>query len=525
MGEAHDFVIVGGGSAGCVLAARLSEDPKNRVLLLEAGARPAQKEFRIPAAFSKLFRSSYDWAFYTEEQSRLGNRKLYWPRGKALGGSSSINAMIYIRGNRQDFDDWKNLGNNGWSYSEVLFYFKKSENQTRIDSEYHAKGGPLWVADLRTVNPLSHAFVEAALELDFPANSDFNGTQQEGFGFYQVTQKRGARCSAADAFLAPAEGRKNLIIETGTHATRLLIEGRRAVGVAYIKNGKQEKARAEREVLVCCGSVQSPQLLMLSGIGPADHLHALKIPVAADLPGVGENLQDHLFLAVAYACKKPVTLDQAETLPNLLRYLAFRRGPLTSNVAESGGFLKITSGAQAPDLQFHFGPVYYLDHGFERPEGHGFSIGPTLLRPKSRGRIRLRSADPLAAPAIQPNYLSDESEVHIFVEGIKLARRLAQTKAFAPYCGAEHRPGSEARSDEAIVAYIRKSAETVYHPAGTCKMGNDATAVVDDTLRVHGIDGLRVVDASIMPVLVGGNTNAATIMIAEKAADLIRQQN
>ena len=518
----HDFVIVGAGSAGCVLARRLSDDPKTTVLLLEAGGPATQKEFAIPAAFSKLFRSPHDWAFYTEPQPHLANRKLYWPRGKVLGGSSSINAMIYIRGHRQDFGHWRSLGNAGWSFADVLPYFKKSENQTRIASEYHGQGGPVCVSDLRTVNPLSRAFVEAAAELGFPLNPDFNGAQQEGFGLYQVTQQRGKRCSAADAFLEPARHRSNLTIHTGAHATRILFDERRAVAVDYLRDGKPEEARAAREILVCCGSVQSPQLLMLSGIGPADHLRSLDIPLVADLPGVGQNLQDHLFLAVSYRCKKPITLDKAETLANFLKYLVLKKGPLTSNVSESGGFVAITPGAPAPDLQFHFGPVYYLNHGFDRPEGHGFSIGPTLLRPKSRGRITLDSADPLAPPAIQPNYLSEESDVCVLVQGIHLARRLAQTKAFSFFCGGEYCPGKDIQTEEALADYVRKSAETVYHPVGTCKMGNDAMAVVDDQLRVHGVQGLRVVDASIMPTLIGGNTNATTIMIAEKAADLLR---
>jgi choline dehydrogenase len=519
----YDFIIVGAGSAGCVLARRLSDDPHTTVLLLEAGAAPTQREFSVPAAFSKLFRSPHDWAFYTEPQPHLANRKLYWPRGKVLGGSSSINAMVYIRGHQSDFDHWHSLGNHGWSFSSVLPYFKKSEHQTRIVSDYHGQGGPLCVSDLRTVNPLSRAFVEAAAELGFPINPDFNGAQQEGFGLYQVTQRRGKRCSAATAFLDPVRKRPNLTVHTGAHATRLLFAKSRATGVAYLRDGRPEEGRASREVLLCCGSVQSPQLLMLSGIGPADHLRPLDIPVIADLPGVGQNLQDHLFLAVAYACSKPITLDKAETLGNFLRYLAFRTGPLTSNIAEAGGFLTITPGAPAPDLQYHFGPVFYLNHGFDRPDAHGFSIGPTLLRPKSRGRITLRSADPLAPPLIQPNYLSEPCDLRILVEGIRLARRFAQTKAFATYCGAEHCPGSATESDNALAAYVRKSAETVYHPAGTCKMGRDPLAVVDDQLRVHGVEALRVVDASIMPMLIGGNTNAATLMIAEKASDLIRQ--
>jgi choline dehydrogenase len=518
----YDFVIVGAGSAGCVLARRLTDDPNTTVLLLEAGGPAKQKEFAIPAAFSKFFRSSHDWAFYTDPQPHLANRRLYWPRGKVLGGSSSINAMIYIRGHRQDFDHWRNLGNVGWSFADVLPYFKKSEHQTRIVSEYHGRSGPLCVSDLRTVNPLSRVFVEAAAELGFPLNPDFNGAQREGFGLYQVTQHRGKRCSAANAFLDPIRKRPNLTVHTGAHATRVLFDKRRAVAVAYLRDGKAEEARAVREILVSCGSVQSPQLLMLSGIGPADHLRSLDISVVVDLPGVGQNLQDHLFLAVSFQCKKPITLDKAETLVNFLKYLAFKKGPLTSNVAESGGFVTITPGAPAPDLQFHFGPAYYLNHGFDRPEGHGFSIGPTLLRPKSRGRITLHSADSLAPPAIQPNYLSEESDVCVLVQGISLARRLAQTQAFASYCGEEYCPGKDIQSAQALAAYVGKAAETVYHPVGTCKMGNDAMAVVDDQLRVRGVQGLHVVDASIMPTLIGGNTNATTLMIAEKAADLIR---
>ena len=524
MPASYDYVIVGAGSAGCVLANRLSEDPETKVLLLEAGGPDDKREIRIPAAFSKLFRSRFDWAFFTEPQAHLHQRRLYWPRGKVLGGSSSINAMVYIRGNRRDYDGWRDLGNRGWSFQDVLPYFKKSEDQQRGASEYHGAGGPLHVADLRSVNPLSRAFVEAGVEIGLARNEDFNGPEQEGVGLYQVTQKHGRRHSAADAYLKPVLERKNLTVRTGARVTGVLLEKRRAAGVSCVRDQQSETLRAAREVLLCGGAVHSPHLLMLSGIGPADSLRALGVAVAQDLPGVGQNLQDHLFLPVAYECTQPVSLDRVETLGNFLRYQLFGRGPLTSNIAEAGGFTRTRPSLAVPDLQFHFGPVYYLNHGFVRPKGYGFSIGPTLIRPESRGSITLRSSDPFASPAIQPNYLSSDAELQVLIEGIKLARRIGGAGPFDRFRGAEQFPGAAAQRDDALAEYVRSSAETVYHPAGTCKMGHDAMAVVDDELRVRGLENLRVADASIMPTLVGGNTNAPTIMIAEKAADLLRQK-
>jgi choline dehydrogenase len=524
MPESYDYVIVGAGSAGCVLANRLSEDPKTTVLLLEAGGPDDDQKIRIPVAFSKLFQSRFDWAFFTEAQAHLHQRRLYWPRGKVLGGSSSINAMVYIRGNRHDYDRWRDLGNRGWGFQDVLPYFKKSEDQQRGASEYHGAGGPLHVADLRSVNPLSRAFVEAGVEIGFARNEDFNGPEQEGVGLYQVTQKRGRRHSAADAYLKPVLERKNLTVRTGACVTHLLLEQKCAAGVNCVRGQQSETLRAAREVILCAGAIHSPHLLMLSGIGPADSLRALGISVAQELPGVGQNLQDHLFLAVAYECTQPVSLDRAETLGNYLRFLLFGRGPFTSNVAEAGGFTRTRPGLAAPDLQFHFGPVYYLNHGFARPDGHGFSIGPTLIRPESHGAITLRSADPFATPIIQPNYLSSDADLKVLVEGIKLARRIGAAGPFDRFRGAEQFPGAAAQRDDALAEYVRRSAETVYHPAGTCRMGQDTMAVVDDELRVRGLENLRVADASIMPTLVGGNTNAPTIMIAEKAADLIWQK-
>jgi len=515
----YDYIIVGAGSAGCVLANRLTEDPHTCVLLLEAGGPDNKKEVHIPAAFAKLFKSPCDWAYSTEPQENLNGRQLFWPRGKLLGGSSSMNAMIYIRGHRQDFDRWCESGNEGWSFDDVLPYFKAAEHQERGENEYHGTGGPLNIADLRLVNPLSHAFVEAGTELGFPSNKDFNGAEQEGFGIYQVTQKGGKRCSAAAAYLKPALRRSNLTVRTGAHVTRLLVEGKRVTGVEYILNGRAENVEASKEVILSGGAINSPQLLMLSGIGDAERLKQAGISTVLDLPGVGENLQDHLFVAVAYSCTQPVSLANAETLRNLANYLLFKKGPLTSNVAEAGAFVKTDSSLPAPDLQFLFGPAYYLNHGFTRPEGHGFTIGPALIHPKSRGHIRLRSNDPFEAPSIQPRYLEDDADMQVLIDGVKIACELADTKAFSKYRG---QAMCDFQNDKEIADYIRNMVETVYHPVGTCKMGTDTMAVVDSHLLVHGMENLRVVDASIMPDIVGGNPNAAVIMIAEKAADMIR---
>ncbi|HKY29027.1 MAG TPA: choline dehydrogenase [Pyrinomonadaceae bacterium] len=520
----YDYIIVGAGSAGCVLANRLTEDPRTRVLLLEAGGPDKKQEIHIPAAFAKLFKSPCDWAYYTEPQQNLNDRRLYWPRGKMLGGSSSMNAMIYIRGHRNDYDKWHDLGNEGWAFSDVLPYFKKAEHQERGASEYHGTDGPLNVSDLRSINPLSRAFVEAGQDLGFTINADFNGAQQEGFGFYQVTQKGGKRCSTAAAYLKPILRRTNLTVLTHAQATRLVIEGKKAVGVEYRKDGRSEKAIANREIILSGGTINSPQLLMLSGIGPGAQLHEAGISTMVDLPGVGENLQDHLFVSVAYACTQPVTLANAEAKKNIANYLLFKKGPLTSNVAEAGAFTKTDASLPAPDLQFHFGPVYYLNHGFTRPEGHGFTIGPTLIRPLSRGYLTLRSSDPFEAPSIQPRYLESETDMQVLVNGVKMACELAQTKAFSAYRGPAVCDGLQMCGNNEIADYVRNTVETIYHPVGTCKMGTDAMAVVDARLRVHEIKNLRVVDASVMPEIIGGNPNAAVIMIAEKAADLIKEE-
>ena len=521
----YDYIIIGAGSAGCVLANRLSEDPKVKVLLLEAGGPDKRKEIHIPLAFSKLFKTPCDWGYYTEPEAALENRSLYWPRGKVLGGSSSINAMIYIRGHRADYDGWRDLGNAGWGYQEVLPFFKKSEKQERGGSEYHGASGPLEVSDLRCVNPLSEAFIAAGEEAGYQRNRDFNGEQQEGFGVYQVTQSKGKRHSAAAAFLHPVITRPNLTVRTDAQVFGIYFEGRRAAIVSFQQRGNSAQERAEREIILCAGAIGSPQLLMLSGVGPAAHVRAFDIPVVCDSPGVGANLQDHPCCGVVFECSQPVSLAAAESLSNLLRYLCFKKGPLTSNVAEAGGFLRTSPECKFPNLQFHFGAGYFVEHGFQTFDGHAFAFGPTLLHPYSRGEIRLRSSNPLDAPAIRANYFSDPRDMEVMLEGVKLSRELASTKAMAPYRKREMHPGPEVRDDQGLRQHIRKFVETLYHPVGTCKMGNDGSAVVDSELRVHGVEGLRVVDASIMPTIVGGNTNAPTIMITEKAAEMIKSRS
>jgi choline dehydrogenase-like flavoprotein len=522
LNQSYDYIIVGAGSAGCVLAARLSEDPQASVLLLEAGGPDDAREIHIPAAFSKLFKGPLDWNYETEPEPRLNNRRLYWPRGKVLGGSSSINAMIYVRGNPLDYDCWKSFGNDGWGFADVLPYFKKSENQERGASEFHGTGGPMNVADLRTVNPLTQAFLAGAEELGILRNPDFNGARQEGAGLNQVTQRDGRRVSAADAFLKPAMKRPNLTVLTRVHATRAHLEKNRAVGIAYVNEGAAQEARARGEVILAGGSINSPQLLLLSGIGPADEVRRSGVTPVHDLPGVGKNLQDHLMVSVGSLCTKAVSLESAESLGNFMRYIFLKSGPLVSNVAEAGLFLRTRPDLRVPDLQLLFGPAYYVNHGLTRLQKHAFGFGPTLITPESRGEITLRSPNPLEAPAIRANYLASDADLRTLVEGVRLARRIVATKAFDPYRGEEMTPGKSVASEEEIADFIRAESQTLYHPVGTCKMGNDAAAVVDARLRVRGLDGLRVVDASVMPKIPAGNTNAPTIMIAEKAAEMIR---
>jgi choline dehydrogenase len=497
-----DYIVIGAGAAGCVLASGLSENRECNVLLIEAGPPDRKREIHIPAAFSKLFKTPLDWNFATEPQENLNGRRLYWPRGKMLGGSSSMNAMVYIRGRPADFDGWRDLGNQGWGFEDVLPFFKRVEAAVSITG-------------LKSVNPLSQAFVDACKQTGMRLNPDFNDASQEGAGLFRVMQKNGRRWSAEDAYLRPALQRGNLTVWTGIQASRILIENGRAVGIEYFQKGETQQVRASREVILSAGAIGSPQLLLLSGIGPLKQLEAQGISVQADLAGVGENLQDHLSVGESYFCTQPVSLTDIETFSNLVKYFVLKNGPLTSNIAEAGAFVKSKPGLAECDLEFHFAPVHYIDHGFAKPGGHGFSLGPSLLTPKSRGRITLRSPDPLQPPAIDPGYLSDPDDMPPLVEGIRLARRIAAAAAFDPFRG---KPVFDEDDPE---AHVRGRAETLYHPAGTCKMGGDPMSVVSPQLDVHGIAGLRVVDASVMPVIVGGNTQAATMMIAEKAVQMI----
>lgn len=518
----YDYIIVGAGSAGSVLANRLSADPDTRVLVLEAGGSHKHMNVDTPAAFSKLFQTKRDWNYFTQPEPGADDRQLYLPRGKMLGGSSSMNAMIYIRGNRVDYDGWAAGGCEGWSYEAVLPYFKKSEHNARGADAYHGVDGPLNVADQRSVNELSLAFVDAAVDIGYPRNADFNGVDQVGVGAYQVTQKKGARWSTANAYLVPAMKRRNLTIRTDAHASRIVIEGGKAVGVEYRRNGESLSDRADGEVIVSGGAYNTPQLLMLSGIGPAAHLSEFDIEVAVDNANVGAHLQDHPVIMNIFKVSKAVSLAHAEKPARLAEYLLFKKGMLSSNVGEAGGFVHTRDGLEGPDIQFHFAPGYFNRHGFEIIDGDAMTVGPTLVAPKSRGHVRLRNANPSVHPDILSQALSHPDDLRSLVDGMKITRQIAHSRVFDAYQGGELHPGDDAKTDDELAAYIRSKAELLYHPSGTARMGPDpSNAVVDPQLRVFGVDGLRVVDASVMPTVVRGNTNAPTIMIAEKAADLI----
>jgi choline dehydrogenase-like flavoprotein len=522
-----DYVIVGAGSAGCVLANRLSASGKHSVLLLEAGPRDTNIWIHVPLGYGKLFKEkSVNWMYQTEPEPGLGGRQVFQPRGKVLGGSSSINGLLYVRGQHEDYDRWRQRGNVGWGFDDVLPYFKKAENQTRGADDYHGTGGPLSVSDWRHADPLSEAFVKAAVETGIPFNPDFNGARQEGAGFFQTTTRRGRRASSAFCYLRPAKDRKNLAIETSALAQRIVFEGRRARAVEYRQNGNLRNARARKEVLVSSGAYNSPQLLQLSGVGPAELLKQHGIAVVLDAPGVGNDLQDHMQVRIITRCAKTITLNDIVNHPVRrtlagLQYAAFRRGPLTIAAGTSGAFFKTNPRLATPDIQIHFIPFSTDKMGEKLHSFSGFTASVCQLRPESRGSLKIRSADPSDPPEIRINYLATESDRTAFLDGIRILRRILAAPALEPYCVNEAYPGSDKTNDEDLLDFCRKTGSTVYHPTSTCRMGNDSLAVVDQRLRVRGIEALRVVDASIMPDLMSGNTNAPTIMIAEKASDMI----
>ncbi|HEY6578564.1 MAG TPA: choline dehydrogenase [Rhizomicrobium sp.] len=527
MNRKFTFVIVGAGSAGCVLANRLSATPEHTVLLIEAGGRDRSPMIHMPAGIPALLGkpNPHNWYLETEPQPRLGGRRLYWPRGRGWGGSSSINGMIYIRGDARDYDRWRQLGCEGWSFSEVLPYFKRAESNENGADQFHGADGPLSVSNSRSPNPLFRAFIEAGRQAGHRMAEDFNGLSQEGFGRYQLTIREGRRCSASAAYLRPVLGRRNLTVASHAHATRVLFENGRATAIEYVQKGRVQVAHAEREVVLSGGAVHTPQLLMLSGVGDASILRPLGIPMIVDLKGVGRNLQDHLDCSIQHECTQPITLfSQLHPLNAArtgLQYLLFGSGIGTSQGLESGAFLKSRPDVETPDLQLHFIAALMFDHTRRKADRHGYMAHVCHLRPQSRGCISLRSADPLAPPLIQPNYLAVEDDARVLREGVRLVRDVFAQAAFDPYRGAELMPGPKVRTEAEIDAFVRATAETIYHPVGSAKMGRDGESVVDPTLKVHGVEGLRVVDASVMPDLVSGNTNAPTIMIAEKAADMM----
>ena len=523
-----DYVVVGAGSAGCVLADRLSEDGA-RVVLLEAGPSDWHPMIHVPAGALHLRANPVvNWNYYAEAEEGTGNRPLHWPRGRVLGGTSSINGMLYVRGNPADYDGWAQMGCRGWSYADVLPYFKKSERYVSGESEYRGKAGPLLVEDYRTILPLTHRFVEAAREAGFPLTRDYNGAQQEGVGYSQMTRRGRLRGSTARTFLAEARRRQNLRVETKAVATRLLFDGRRCTGVAFRQNGSDRRVAAEREVIVSGGTVNSPHLLQISGIGPARHLQSIGVEVVHELPGVGANLSDHFAVRVTHRVKDEVSVNQlargVRLAREVARFAATGRGALTFGVTTAMVFCRSREGLASPDLQLLFTPGSYDPEGIGRLEREpGMTIVVCAVRPDSRGTIMARSADPLQPPAIRPNYLSAASDEQVILSGTRYARRIFAASPLARHSAAETMPGSDMNADDALVDFMHRAGMNLHHPVGTCRMGEDPMAVVDSRLRVRGLTGLRVVDASVMPTVTTGNTNAPTIMIGEKGAAMIRE--
>jgi choline dehydrogenase len=519
--DRYDYIIVGAGAAGCVVANRLSEDPSTTVLLLEAGGRDWSPLIHMPVGFTKLTGPKVNWGFETVPQAQLNNRSMWYPQGRTIGGSTSINAMIYIRGHKQDYEKWAAMGNDGWGYEQVLPFFRRAEHNERLNDKYHGSEGPMNVTEQIQHNELSKAFVRAAQELGLAFNPDFNGAVQDGVGYYDVTQRNARRESASTAYLRPARKRRNLTILPHALGTQVIVENGRATGLRYTVKGKPALAHANREVVLSGGSVNSPRLLLLSGIGPADELRALGIDVAHDLPGVGKNFQDHMDVYLT-ADTTPVSYNSSDrpdkAAAALLQYALYRTGPITASVCEAGMFVRSSDAVSSPDIQMHCLPAYVIDHGRQRVKGHGMTINTCNLRPKSVGSVTLRSADPSASPAIDPAFLNDPDDWKISLEGFRWGREMLATQAFAPFVKKEYTPGKDVQTDKEIRQYIKAWAKTDYHPVGSCKMGEDDLAVVDQQLRVHGLSGLRVIDASIMPSLISGNTQATSTMIGEKGA-------
>jgi choline dehydrogenase len=527
-GEAYDFIVIGAGSAGCVLANRLSADPRNRVLLLEAGGPDRNLWLHLPIGYYRtIFNTRLGWGYETEPDPNLNGRQIPWPRGKVLGGSSAINGLVYIRGQKEDFDHWRRLGNPGWSFEDVLPHFKRAEDQHRGADEFHGTGGPLAVSDAGQ-HELCEAYISACAELGIPRNEDFNGADQEGAGYFQLTTRRGLRCSTAVGYLRPAKRRPNLRIETGALVTRVAFAGRQARGVRYRQNGRELSAEAQREIVLAGGAINSPQVLQLSGVGPAEHLREHGIAVVHELPGVGANLQDHFQARSVYRCTKPITLNDRVRSPFQkvlmgLEWLLYRTGPLTVGAGQGAIFARTRAELATPDIQFHI-LLFSADRpGTPLHRFSGFTASVCQLRPESRGTVLLRSADPTEKPRITANYLATETDRRCITAGLQLARRLSETEALRPYIAEEIEPGPERVGDEEMLAYARARGGTIFHPSSSCAMGpaSHPLAVVDHELRVHGLSGLRVADASIMPTVVSGNTNAACIMIGEKCADLM----
>ncbi len=537
--DSFDYIVVGAGSCGSVLAGRLSEDPSTRVLLLEAGPRDTSLWIHLPIGYGKtMWDPRVNWKFETDPDPGMNNRRIYWPRGKTLGGSSSINGLIFIRGQREDYDHWAALGNDGWSFDDVLPYFIRSEGNERGASEWHGAGGPLKVSDIGGKNELIEAFIAGAQELGVPRTDDFNGPRQEGAGYYQLNTYRGWRCSAAKAYLSPARSRSNLRIECNAHATGIVFEGRRAVGVKYMQGGVEKIASSNSEVLLAAGALQSPQLLQLSGIGPAALLQEFGVPVVNALEGVGENLQDHLQFRLQYECTKPITTnDELNSLGGRMKigmqWLASRSGPLAVGINQGGCFMRALRDNDVsadervrPDMQFHVATLSADMAGGKVHPFPGFTFSVCQLRPTSRGYVRIRSLDPFEPPSMQPHYLSTDLDRRTAIAAVKAARAIASTRSMQPYVKREHKPGPDTRGDSEILEFCRNYGATIFHPSGTAKMGpsSDPLAVVDPQLRVRGVERLRVIDCSVMPTLVSGNTNAPAVMIAEKAVDIIRRR-